>query len=504
MKVLDLFRRTPSPKTRPSCHRPQLCLEALETRLVPYSASGNSWIHPELVTISFQPDGTNLGGVTSDLQGQFNSRFGSAAAWQNVILNAAQVWAQQTNINFTVVSDNGNGSGTGSYQQGDPGFGDIRIGGYDYGSTGLAAAYYPPPVNNYSLAGDVTFNTGQGFNINGLDYDLFSVAMHEFGHALGLAHSAVSTAVMYPTYNGVEYGLASDDISGIRNIYSGNAARSPDAYDAVASNGSFTAATDVTSLIDSGTKTALVNNLDITTTSDVDYYKFTVPSGSTSLKVQVQSTGLSLLRPSFRVYNSSFTQLATATSTSYTGDTISQTVTVTPGQVYYVKVSGAVTSAYGTGKYALALNLGTGATPTASSPNTQTANGNPLSGGGGVADSIPTDDDQGENHDDLTVAPESGRHLPSPAAGLFQALVALADAAATSTTTVSDPAADFTPAADKAHGSTPDWAKGPGAEDTPEDAFDALSAAFAEAAQQVLDGTPSWQAAREAYFADLA
>jgi hypothetical protein len=53
------------------------------------------------------PDGTNLGGVTSNLFSAFNARFGSAAAWQNQILKAAQVWAQQTNLNFAVVSDNG-------------------------------------------------------------------------------------------------------------------------------------------------------------------------------------------------------------------------------------------------------------------------------------------------------------------------------------------------------------------------------------------------------------
>src|SRR5436305_4430185 len=105
--------------------------------------------------------------------------------------------------------------------------------------------YLPPPVNNYSIGGDIAFNTAQVFNINGLDYDLYTVALHEFGHALGLGHSSDGSAVMYATYGGAVYGLATDDTNGIRNIYSSNASRSADAYDAAASNGTFATATDV-------------------------------------------------------------------------------------------------------------------------------------------------------------------------------------------------------------------------------------------------------------------
>ena len=75
----------------------------------------------------------------------------------------------------------------------------------------------------------MTFNTGQSFNV-GSTYDLFTVAMHEFGHALGLGESSVSGAVEYGTYTGRKTGLASDDIAGIRSIYSSNAARTADAY----------------------------------------------------------------------------------------------------------------------------------------------------------------------------------------------------------------------------------------------------------------------------------
>ncbi len=110
-----LFRKGPRPARAPRAH---LALEPLESRTVPYSASGNSWPSPSLITLSFVPDGTNLGGQSSNLFATFNGDFGSASAWENAILKAAQTWAQQANINFAVVADDGSDSGSGSYQQG--------------------------------------------------------------------------------------------------------------------------------------------------------------------------------------------------------------------------------------------------------------------------------------------------------------------------------------------------------------------------------------------------
>src|SRR5262249_10580657 len=146
---------------------------------------------------------------------------------------------------------------------------------------------------------DILFNTGQSFN-NGITYDLQSVAEHEIGHALGLYHSTMITSVMYGAYWGVKTTLGPDDVNGIRAIYG---ARQQDAYDAAASNGSFATASDITSTIDPVALTAVVSNLDITTTSDVDYYTFTAPANTTgTLTVTAQSQGLSLLAPKLTVY----------------------------------------------------------------------------------------------------------------------------------------------------------------------------------------------------------
>src|SRR5437016_6708741 len=108
MKIRWLDRRRHSAGSR---RRPGLvarpAVESLESRLVLYSVSGNAWPNPAAITISFMPDGTNLGGLGSNLFATFNNNSRLAGQWQTQILKAAQAWAQQTNINLVVVPDDG-------------------------------------------------------------------------------------------------------------------------------------------------------------------------------------------------------------------------------------------------------------------------------------------------------------------------------------------------------------------------------------------------------------
>lgn len=388
------------PAARPSAVRARsvrarLVVEQLEAREVPYAVAGGVWVHPELVTISFVPDGTFLEydahgqAITSSLFADFNARW-STSTWQNAILKGTQVWARQTNVNFAVVADDGSGfDQTGQYQQGAANYGDIRIAGAHYtqrvGASFLAQAYLPPQLNNWSLAGNIEFNTDSAFNI-GSTFDLFTVAAHEVGHAMGMDHSGDPNAIMNAVYPGAKTDLAADDVNGIRHIYSNDAARSADPYEGALGNNSFGTSTLVT--INGTTKTALVTGADITTTSDADYYKFVVPTGSAgTLKINVQSAGLSLLAPKVYLYNAIFGPVGFANGTGQYGTTL--TINYSPIsalQVYYVKVVGADTSVFGTGKYAVTINTGAGADPTVPMPNTQTANGNPIVTSGGEAD----------------------------------------------------------------------------------------------------------------------
>jgi hypothetical protein len=91
--------------------------------------------------------------------------------------------------------------------------------GYPFDGPGgvLAHTFYPAPPNPEPIAGDMHFDDDESWHI-GVNTDIFSVALHELGHSLGLGHSDNPNDVMYPYYKQVTT-LAAGDKAAILTMY---------------------------------------------------------------------------------------------------------------------------------------------------------------------------------------------------------------------------------------------------------------------------------------------
>ena len=137
-----------------------------------------------------------------------------SGAGEGEISRALAEWAKYVQLTFTA-NTNAAGPRTLGVLFASRAHGD----GYPFDGPGrvLAHTFYPVPTNPESIAGDIHLDNDETWKI-GADVDVFSIALHEAGHALGLGHSDNPGAVMYPYYR-MHAALAPEDIAAIRQIY---------------------------------------------------------------------------------------------------------------------------------------------------------------------------------------------------------------------------------------------------------------------------------------------
>lgn len=175
-----------------------------------YVSVGNGWSHegPGEVEIGYA-----FGNLTSRLP---------ASAVKSEMLRAFEEWAKYAPLRFREAAG-ANISRTiavlfASRSHGDP---------YPFDGPGqiLAHTFYPAPPNPEPIAGDMHLDNDENWQL-GTGIDLFTVALHEVGHALGLGHSDRPGSVMYPYYR-LGATLTDDDIAGIRALYGSRETANP-------------------------------------------------------------------------------------------------------------------------------------------------------------------------------------------------------------------------------------------------------------------------------------
>jgi hypothetical protein len=147
------------------------------------------------------------------------------SGWEAAIDAAFAAWEAVAGVTFTKVTDSGLNYNL-TLNDGDA---DIRIAGHNLGGAGGTLAHAVTASSNAAptiiRTAWIDFDTQDTWFVNSLDnnantFDIFQVAAHEIGHAIGLSHvGPPPTALMNPIYTEAFSGPQADDIAGARFLY---------------------------------------------------------------------------------------------------------------------------------------------------------------------------------------------------------------------------------------------------------------------------------------------
>ncbi|KAM5581537.1 metalloendoproteinase 3-MMP-like [Rosa sericea] len=157
------------------------------------------------------PDG-NLKWPSSKYHLTYGFLAGTPSEAPGAVAQAFSTWAKNTHFKFSKAQNYQSADLKVSFHKGDHGDGDS----FDGPGGQLAHAAYPTEGTLHYDA-DETWSVGAKPGA----IDIESVGLHEIGHLLGLGHSSVEEAIMYPTIpEGVAHkSLHEDDIQGIKALY---------------------------------------------------------------------------------------------------------------------------------------------------------------------------------------------------------------------------------------------------------------------------------------------